>query len=71
MTDRARAETQSRETTMTNEDVVRAACQVIWTDGEVDRIGEFYADDFRADYPITNWGEGLAGARALLFEPGA
>ena len=53
---------------MTNEDVVRAACQAIWTNGEVDRIGEFYADDFRADYPITNWGEGLAGAKALAME---
>lgn len=53
---------------MTDEELVRAACQVIWTDGEGDRVGEFYADDFRADYPITNWGEGLAGVRALAME---
>ena len=50
---------------MTPEAIVRATCQTIWTDGEVDRIGEFYSADFEADYPFTDWGEGLEGARKL------
>lgn len=40
---------------MTNEELVRNACQVIWTDGDVSRIGEFYAENFEAKYPMTNW----------------
>ena len=46
-------------------DIVRQACQVIWTDGDVSRVAEFYADDFVADYPMTDWGHGLAGVAAL------
>jgi steroid delta-isomerase-like uncharacterized protein len=53
---------------MTNEEIVRTACQVIWTDGDVSRIGEFYADDFQADYPITNWGKGLEGLKQLAID---
>lgn len=53
---------------MTNADLVRKACQVIWTDGDVSRIGEFYGEDFRADYPLTDWGTGLEGARRLALE---
>ena len=53
---------------MTNEELVRNACQVIWTDGDVSRIGEFYAEDFQANYPMTNWGTGLEGARNLALE---
>lgn len=48
-----------------NEDIVREACQVIWSDGQVDRVGEFYAEDFVADYPNTDWGQGLEGIRKL------
>ena len=48
-----------------NADVVREACRVIWSEGELSRIGDFYAEDFQADYPVTNWGEGLAGIAAL------
>ena len=53
---------------MTNEEIVRNACQVIWSEGDISRIGEFYADDFQADYPMTNWGIGLEGARNLASE---
>lgn len=50
---------------MTNEQIVRDACQIIWTDGDLSRIGEFYAEDFQADYPVTNWGSGLKGLEEL------
>ena len=50
---------------MPPEQVVREACRVVWTEGDMDRVGEFYADDFRADYPRTDWGTGVAGVRAL------
>ena len=53
---------------MTNEELVRNACQVIWTDGDVSRIGEFYAEKFQANYPMTNWGTGLEGAKNLALE---
>ena len=46
-------------------DVVRQACQVIWSDGDTTRVPEFYAEEFEADYPMTDWGEGLAGVAAL------
>ncbi len=46
-------------------EIVRAACNVIWTQGEVDRVSEFYSEDFRADYPMTDWGTGPAGVAAL------
>ncbi len=48
---------------MNSAELVRNACQVVWTDGDVDRMGEFYAEDFSADYPHANWGEGLEGAK--------
>ena len=50
---------------MSNEQVVRDACRVIWSEGEVSRVGEFYAEDFQADYPFTDWGKGLEGVEAL------
>ena len=53
---------------MTNEEIVRAACQVIWTDGDVSRAGEFYAEDFQANYPITDWGRGLEGLKRLATD---
>ncbi len=46
-------------------DIVREACQVIWSDGEAERVGQYYHEDFKADYPLTNWGEGLEGVAAL------
>ena len=45
--------------------VVREACQVIWSDGEAERAGEFYSEDFQADYPMTDWGKGVPGVEAL------
>ena len=49
----------------TNADIVRTACQVIWTEGQWERVPEFYHEDFTADYPMTDWGEGLEGVKAL------
>ena len=46
-------------------DIVTEACQVIWTDGDTSRVGDFYAEDFQADYPMTDWGQGLPGVAAL------
>ncbi len=45
--------------------VVREACQVIWSEGKTERVGDFYSPEFEADYPITDWGQGLAGVAAL------
>ena len=42
--------------------------QVIWTDGDISRVGEFYADNFKADYPFPDWGEGLEGLSALALK---
>lgn len=50
---------------MTNEQVVRDACRVIWSEGDLSRISEFYAENFQADYPMTDWGVGLEGIRKL------
>ena len=52
----------------TNEEIVREACHVIWTDGQTDKVADYYAEDFQADYPMTNWGEGLEGVRNLAKE---
>ncbi len=39
---------------------------MIWTEGETERVTEFYADNYRADYPMgSGWGEGVAGVRAF------
>ena len=50
---------------MTNEQIVRDACRVIWSEGDLSRISEFYAEDFQADYPMTDWGIGLEGIEQL------
>ena len=46
-------------------DIVRQACRVIWSEGQVDRVPEVYSEDFKADYPMTDWGSGLEGVAAL------
>tara|TARA_B100000902_G_C27228087_1_gene873296 strand:+ start:841 stop:1266 length:426 start_codon:yes stop_codon:yes gene_type:complete len=51
-----------------NENIVREAMQVVWTEGRVDRVADYYAEDFVADYPMTDWGTGLDGVRALVAE---
>ena len=48
-----------------SEEIVREAMKVIWTDGDVSRVNEFYAESFVADYPFPDWGEGLQGVSAL------
>ena len=48
-----------------NADIVREACQVIWTEGQIDRVPEFYSEDFTADYAFTDWGTGIEGVKAL------
>tara|TARA_Y100000389_G_scaffold167871_1_gene173262 strand:+ start:948 stop:1601 length:654 start_codon:yes stop_codon:yes gene_type:complete len=48
-----------------SEDIVRQAIQVIWTDGDISRVREFYSENFKADYPFPDWGEGLEGVSAL------
>jgi predicted ester cyclase len=48
-----------------SEDIVREAMQVVWTDGDISRVSEFYAENFKADYPFPDWGEGLEGVSAL------
>lgn len=51
-----------------SEDIVREAMQVVWTEGDISRVGEFYAETFKADYPLTDWGEGLEGVSALALK---
>ena len=48
-----------------NAEIVREACHVVWTEGEVDRVPEFYAEDFTAGYAFTDWGKGIQGVKAL------
>ena len=51
-----------------SEDIVREAMQIVWTEGDISRVGEFYAETFKADYPLTDWGEGLEGVSALALK---
>ena len=44
-----------------NEQLVRDAMQIIWNECDVSRVNEFYSDNFEADYPHTDWGNGLVG----------
>ena len=52
---------------MTNEEIVRTACHVIWTEGDLSRVREFYAHDFRAHYSAVGprWGDGADGVAEL------
>ena len=50
---------------MQNADIVRKACHLVWTEGEIDRVPEFYSEDFTADYAFTDWGSGIEGVKAL------
>ena len=51
-----------------NEKIVREAMEVIWSQGEVSRVSEFYAENFEADYPFPNWGKGLDGVKTLALQ---
>ena len=42
--------------------------RVIWTEGDISRVGEFYSDNFKADYPFPDWGEGLEGVTNLALK---
>ena len=44
-----------------NEQLVRDAMQIIWNECDVSRVSELYSDNFEADYPHTDWGNGLEG----------
>ena len=48
-----------------NADIVREACHVIWTEGQIDRVPEYYSQDFTADYAFTDWGTGIDVVKAL------
>ena len=52
---------------MTNEEIGRAACRVIWSEGNLSRVREFYADDFRVHAsPVgPSWGKGVEGVKQL------
>lgn len=49
-----------------NAEIVREAMNVVWTQGNAERVADYYAEDFVADYPMTDWGTGLDGVRALV-----
>ena len=44
-----------------NEQLVRDAMRVIWNQCDISRVSDFYSDNFVADYPHTDWGNGLEG----------
>ena len=48
-----------------NAEIVIEACHVVGTEGKVDRVPEFYAEDFTADYAFTDWCKGIQGVKAL------
>ena len=48
-----------------NADIVQEACHFIWTEGQIDRVPEFYSEDFTADYAFTDWGKGIDGVKTL------
>lgn len=56
---------------MTNEEIVRQAIEVVWCRGEVDRIAEFYTEDFHAHQPKIrlNW-YGMTGRPAWVGHEG-
>lgn len=50
---------------MDNEQIVRDACRVIWSEGDISRVSEFYADHIVGHYPLTEWSDGIEGVREL------
>ena len=51
-----------------NEQLVRDAMRIIWNECDISRVSEFYSDDFEADYPHTDWGNGLEGLSNLATQ---
>lgn len=54
-------------TSRSSEVIAKEALQVIWIDGDISRVNEFYAENFTTDYPSSDWGQGLKGLSALLL----
>lgn len=55
---------------MTNEQIVRDACRIVWSEGDVSRVPEFYSEDFHTDYPEypeTNWESGTEGVKNFVL----
>ncbi|MPV38361.1 ester cyclase [Georgenia subflava] len=54
---------------MNNSDIVRASIDAIWCRGELDRIPEFYTEDFVSHQPATpgfHWPPGHEGVREVV-----
>ena len=50
-----------------NKEIVRTITDVIWNRAELDRVGEFYSEEFTTDYaPYAPSRKGLAGIRAMV-----
>jgi steroid delta-isomerase-like uncharacterized protein len=50
-----------------NKAIIRELTEVIWNRAELDRVGEFYSEDFTSDYaPYAPPRKGLAGIRAMV-----
>ena len=56
------------ESSKSLEGIVREVMRIIWTEGDISRVGEFYSDNFKADYPFPDWGEGLEGVTNLALK---
>ena len=65
VTNWAKTENNEGKEKPTAGEVVREACRVICKVGQVERVPEFYSEDFEADYPMTERGRGLPGVAAL------
>ena len=50
---------------MKNADIARKAYHFVWNEGQIDRVPEFYSENFKADYAFADWGTGIEGAKAL------
>jgi hypothetical protein len=48
-----------------NANIVREVCHVVWTEGQIDRVEDFHAEDFFADYAFTDLGSGIEGVKAI------
>jgi predicted ester cyclase len=51
-----------------NIEIVRESIRVVWNEGQLDRIGQFYSEKFQAHYPPIgpSWGEGRDGLRNIV-----
>lgn len=51
-----------------NVEIVRDCIRLVWNEGRVDRIDDFYTEGFTAHYPPVGppWGEGREGVRNVV-----